>query len=53
MGQGGSGNMHMQSAKTTIEAIAILKNCLQQDIVVDLNMYVEVLKLCMKQKDFH
>lgn len=44
-------NMFMQSASTTREAILVLKNQLKQGIAIDSNMYVEVLKQCLKQKD--
>jgi len=45
----GGGNV--QSAKTTSEAIDVLKNRLQQGIAIDSNIYVEVLKRCLKQGD--
>lgn len=49
--QGGGGRMHVQSASTTSEAIANLKNCLQQGITIDSYMYIDVLKWCLKQRD--
>jgi pentatricopeptide repeat protein len=49
--QGGDGSTHLQSASTLSEAIAVLKNRLEQSIIVDSYTYVEVLKWCLKQKD--
>jgi pentatricopeptide repeat protein len=49
--QGGNGNLHVQIATTLSEAIALLKNQLQQGITVDSYMYIKVLKQCSKQKD--
>lgn len=34
--------MHMQSASIVSEAIAIMKNCLQQDITIDSYIYNEI-----------
>ena len=50
IGYGGDGSILMQSARTTSEAIAILKNRLEQGIANDSYIYVEVLKRCLKQK---
>ena len=43
--------MHMQTANTTNEAIAILKFQVEQGINVDSYTYVDVLKRCLKEKD--
>lgn len=49
--QGGNGNMHVQIASTSSEAMALLKNQLQQGITINSYMYIKVLKQCSKQKD--
>jgi pentatricopeptide repeat protein len=49
--QDGGGSMHVQSASALGKAIAVLKDRLQQGIIIDSYMYVEVLKRCLKQKD--
>ncbi|CAM6118093.1 unnamed protein product [Calypogeia fissa] len=49
--EGGVGSMHIQSANTTREAVAILKNRLQRGIATDSYTYVKVLHMCMRQKD--
>ncbi|CAM6127951.1 unnamed protein product [Calypogeia fissa] len=47
----GNGSWNMHSAGTTSEAIAVLKNRLQRGISTDPNKYIEVLKMCLKQRD--
>ena len=47
---GGSG-VPMESARTTIEAIGNLKNRLEQGLAINSDMYVEVLRQCLKKKN--
>ena len=42
----------MESARTTIEAIGNLKNRLEQGLAINSDMYVEVLRRCLKEKNF-
>lgn len=52
IGQGvAGGSIHLHSASTTREAIAVLQNRLQQGIPTDSYTYVKVLKRCLKQKN--
>ncbi|CAM6097174.1 unnamed protein product [Calypogeia fissa] len=48
---GGGGNRHRHSAGNASEALASLKDRLQQGITVDWNMYADVLRRCSKDKD--
>lgn len=41
----------MQNASGAREAVAILKNYLQQGFAIDSYMYVDVLQMCLKQRD--
>ena len=49
--QVGGGGVPMESARTTIEAIGNLKNRLEQGLAINLDMYVEVLRRCLKEKN--
>ncbi|CAM6097083.1 unnamed protein product [Calypogeia fissa] len=42
---------NINSAGTTSEALAVLKDRLQQDITVDSYTYVDILRMCSKEKD--
>ncbi|CAM6124798.1 unnamed protein product [Calypogeia fissa] len=44
-------NTVKHSAGTTSQAIAVLQNRLQRGITVDSDAYVDVLQMCLKQKD--
>ncbi|KAG0581800.1 hypothetical protein M758_3G008300 [Ceratodon purpureus] len=43
--------LHMRSASTLSEAVAVLKNHVHQGITVDSHIYVEVLQRCFRQKN--
>ena len=49
--QVGGGGVPMESARTTIEAIGNLKNRLEQGLAINSDMYVEVLRQCLKEKN--
>ena len=49
--QVGGGGVPMESARTMIEAIDNLKNRLEQGLAINSDMYVEVLKRCLKEKN--
>ena len=49
--QVGGGGVPMESARTTIEAIDNLKNRLEQGLAINSDMYVEVLRRCLKEKN--
>ena len=49
--QVGGGGVPMESARTTIEAIGNLKNRLEQGLAINSDMYVEVLRRCLKEKN--
>lgn len=52
IGRGGDRIMRTPCTSTTNEAIAILKNCLQQVITIHSYVYVEGLNRFSKQEDF-
>ena len=47
----GGGGVPMESARTMIEAIGNLKNRLEQGLAINSDMYVEVLRRCLKEKN--
>ena len=49
--QVGGGGVPMESARTTIVAIGNLKNRLEQGLAINSDMYVEVLRRCLKEKN--
>ena len=49
--QVGGGGVPMKSARTMIEAIGNLKNRLEQGLAINSDMYVEVLRRCLKEKN--
>ena len=49
--QVGGGRTRMESARNMIEAIGNLKNRLEQGLAINSDMYVEVLRRCLKEKN--